>query len=208
MRKFFVTGTDTEVGKTYVSSLLLEQFNKQGLSTIGLKPIASGAELISGQLQNEDALILQKKASIELPYQAINPFVFAPPIAPHIAAEKSGKTLSVAKMIDHVNSISAKNPDVLLIEGAGGWYVPLNENETLADFVKTYGCSVIMVVGMRLGCINHSLLTYEAIKNSGVAIEGWVANFIDPDMCSRYENLETLKKLLPIKLLHEVPYIR
>lgn len=199
--KFFITGTDTNVGKTYVSTVLLRSFNARGLQTIGLKPIASGAILRQGQLYSEDALALQEAASCSLPLDLINPITLAPPIAPHIAAEKIGLSLSVMCLLK--NTLPAFNyaADLYLIEGAGGWYVPLNSKETLADFAKALRCPVILVVGMRLGCINHTLLTVKAMQEEGVPIAGWIANMLDKELLAPEENLNTLRQQLAINYL-------
>ena len=206
-RHFFVAGTDTDVGKTEISAALLEKANQQGLRTIGLKPVAAGCEPSEEGLQNSDALLLQKTASVKLSYNEVNPISFEAAIAPHIAAEQTGKRLS-ADRIAALCRGSMMNPhDFLLIEGAGGWRVPFSRKETFADVAKLLGTPVILVVGMKLGCINHALLTVEAIVRDGLRVAGWVANRIDPDMQCYTENVATLETMLRAPLLGEVPYL-
>lgn len=206
-RHFFVAGTDTDVGKTVISTALLEKANQQGLRTIGLKPVAAGCELSEEGLQNSDALSLQKTASVKLSYSEVNPIAFQAAIAPHIAAEQTGKRLS-ADRIAALCRGSMMNPhDFLLIEGAGGWRVPFSRTETFADVPKLLGTPVILVVGMKLGCINHALLTVEAIMRDGLSVAGWVANRVDPDMQCYADNVATLETMLPASLLGEVPYL-
>ncbi|HEU5281618.1 MAG TPA: dethiobiotin synthase [Gammaproteobacteria bacterium] len=191
---YFVTGTDTGVGKTFVSLQLLHYFKKQGLSTLALKPIASGCEETANGLMNEDALALQAAASIKLPYHHVNPFAFLPPIAPHIAANQVGVTLSVAALTQTLTPILQTQADIKLIEGAGGWLLPLNKMETLADYIETLNVKIILVVKMQLGCLNHALLTAKEIKNRGLTLAGWVANTINEPMPYLNENIETLSE--------------
>lgn len=207
-RHFFVAGTDTDVGKTVISAALLEKANQQGLRTIGLKPVAAGCEPSENGLQNSDALLLQKTASVKLSYSEVNPIVFEAAIAPHIAAEQTGRRL-LADRIAALCRGSMMNPhDFLLIEGAGGWRVPFSRTETFADVPKQLMMPVILVVGMKLGCINHALLTAEAILRDGLPFAGWVANQIDPNMNSYAENVATLKTMLRAPLLGEVPFLQ
>lgn len=207
-RHFFVAGTDTDVGKTVISAALLEKANQQGLRTIGLKPVAAGCEPSENGLQNSDALLLQKTASVKLSYSEVNPIVFEAAIAPHIAAEQTGRRL-LADRIAALCRGSMMNPhDFLLIEGAGGWRVPFSRTETFADVPKQLMMPVILVVGMKLGCINHALLTAEAILRDGLPFAGWVANQIDPNMNCYAENVATLKTMLRAPLLGEVPFLQ
>lgn len=172
--KLFVTGTDTDAGKTYISTGLLRLFNQHGLSTIGLKPVASGCDK---SLQNADAVALMQTASVRLGYKYVNPFAFSAPIAPHIAAARDHVSLTVNGVFEKLQPMLNKPADLHLVEGAGGWYVPLNESETMADLVKQLAIPVILVITIRLGCINHALLTARAIKQDCVDMLGWVANF-------------------------------
>jgi len=205
--KYFITGTDTDIGKTYVTAGLLKLFSKRGYSTLGLKPIASGGCLIQNILCNEDVLALQESASIKLPTQTINPFLFAEPIAPHLAAEKEGIRLTV-EQVSHAlqKTFQQYLSETILIEGAGGWLVPLNESETMADLVIALKLPVILVVGMRLGCLNHALLTVEVMKQQGISLYGWIANCIDPNMLEREANIATLKSKIAAQCLGVIDF--
>lgn len=205
-KDFFITGTDTDIGKTFVAVGLLNWLHEQGFSTLGYKPVACGGIQTAHGIRNEDALLLQKTASIKLPYESVNPIMLAPPLAPHIAAEQSNVELTVAKLMQSYEAMSEHAADYMLIEGAGGWLVPLNHSETMADFVSAAQLSCIMVVGMRLGCLNHALLTYRAIKAQGVNMVGWIANCIDPVMPEREANIDFLVEQFSAPLLGAVPY--
>ncbi len=204
--KLFITGTDTDVGKTYISVGLLKGLNKLGYSTLGIKPIASGCNLVDGKLYNDDALSLQKSSSLKLEYHQINPFRFERPIAPHIAAKNSKVELSKVLIAEKLGEAFLNPSDIYLIEGAGGWAVPLNDYELIADVVSQIGAKVILVVGMKLGCLNHAILTTEFIKNSGVELVGWIANIINPDMIELDENIATLKQWIKSPCLGIVPF--
>jgi dethiobiotin synthetase len=194
--KLFIAGTDTGVGKTYISVGILNIFNYLNKSTLGVKPVASGCERINGTYRNEDALALQKASSIKLVYEKINPFAFVPAIAPHVAAQKIKCSLNVKTLIDSTHYALTYPADICLIEGAGGWQTPLNQHETLADFVIANDLNVILVVGMRLGCLNQAILTFRAMELDKVNIIGWVANCIDPTMECVEENITTLESWL------------
>jgi dethiobiotin synthetase len=206
-KKFFIAGTDTDVGKTLIASGLLQAANEKGLRTVAMKPIAAGCEQTEDGLRNEDALMLIDAMSAELPYSQVNPIAFEPPIAPHIAAMRENKQLSVSRLAGFCNGILMQPGDFVVIEGAGGWRVPLNPRETLANLAIELNLPVVLVVGMRLGCINHALLTAEAIERDGLRLAGWVANKVDPDMSCYDENLMTLKTLIHAPLLGEVPFL-
>jgi dethiobiotin synthetase len=203
---FFITATDTEVGKTYVSCGLLQTANNRKLSTIGLKPVASGCQLVDGRLYNDDALLLQKSASIELDYSLVNPHSFVPAIAPHIAAQLTQTALNVKLLQQHTHTPLCVPADIIIIEGFGGWHAPLNQEETMADYAISLHCEIILVVGIRLGCINHAILTAQAIQNSGAVCAGWIANKIDPNMLYPNENIETLKNRLTTPLLATIEF--
>lgn len=204
--KLFITGTDTNVGKTYVSVGILKAFNQEKKRTLGGKPIASGCFQKNGKLYNHDALLLKETASIKLPYKKINPFAFQPAIAPHIAAELEMQPLSVKKLNQKMRGLFVSAADIYLIEGIGGWYVPLNKHETMADFVIGNKFNVILVVGITLGCLNHAILTHRAIQEDGACLLGWIANCIDPEMCFSRENIAALRGLLPSPCLGVVDY--
>lgn len=205
-RPLFITGTDTEVGKTYTSIGLLTVFNQLGYTTLGIKPVSSGCQQLDGKLYNEDALALQKYSSIKLEYDEVNPFAFEQRIAPHIAAIRMHCKLSVKKLNQALRHTLTYDADVKIIEGCGGWHVPLNKRETMADFVIANQFNVILVVGIRLGCINHSILTMRAMQQDGVNIVGWIANCIDLHMKNADENIKTLQQWLPIPCLGIVEY--
>ena len=195
---FFITGTDTDAGKTYIACQLLRAAQQRGLRTLGLKPLAAGAEKIDSEWRNNDAVLLQHAATVKLPYASINPFCFELAAAPHLAAKKTGTLLSAKTIAQNIrNVLDESDFDYTVIEGAGGWRVPLNETETMADVVKQLQIPVIMVVGMKLGCINHALLTAEAIKADGLTLQSWVANNLGNPMPLLEENIATLEKLLP-----------
>lgn len=206
-QKYFVAGTDTDVGKTLVSSGLLHAARLQGLSTLGLKPVAAGCEETPEGLRNSDALILQAESSKKINYAEVNPIALKEPLSPHIAAQNEGVNLSASRIQGYVAGTMICNlVDFTIVEGAGGWRLPLNRREFLSAVVKDLQLPVILVVGMRLGCLNHSLLTVEAIQRDGLKLAGWVANKVDPDMEAYEENLESLKQWIPAPLLGELPY--
>lgn len=194
---FFITGTDTEVGKTWVSCRLLERAREAGLSCYGLKPIAAGCEETAGGLRNEDALNLMAASSLTLPYELINPVALKAAIAPHIAARQEGRRISLSQLAGYVRGALSSHPaDLVLVEGAGGWRVPLNDREMLSALAVELNLPVIQVVGMKLGCISHALLTAEAIQADGLRYTGTVANCFG-EMAVREENLITLRQHLP-----------
>jgi dethiobiotin synthetase len=194
---FFVTGTDTEVGKTWVSCRLLERAREAGLSCYGLKPVAAGCEETAEGWRNDDALQLMAASSETLPYELVNPVALKAPVAPHIAARQEGKTISLARLAGYVRgALSAHKADLILIEGAGGWRVPLNDREMLSGLAAELELPVIQVVGMKLGCINHALLTAEAIQKDGLRYAGTMANCFG-SMAVQEENLLTLRQHLP-----------
>ncbi len=206
-KTFFVTGTDTEVGKTTIAAGLLAAANRRGLSTAAIKPIASGCERTPDGLRNGDALLLQRTMSLPLAYDEINPIALEPAIAPHLAAELAGVRVNVMQLAGICRGVLMQRADFTLIEGAGGWRVPLNAREFLSQLPKALNLPVIMVVGMRLGCINHALLTAEAIARDGLTLVGWVANSLSPDMPQLTENIATIKNCLRAPCLGEVPYL-
>lgn len=203
-KAYFVIGTDTNVGKTYVASALVQHFVQSGLKTVGMKPIASGCELNQqGELTNEDALALINVSNVKTPLDLINPYRFAPAIAPHIAAEQAGVVVNL-DLISQAYQQLTMLADVVVVEGAGGFFVPLNQTETLADLAMQLNIPIILVVGMRLGCINHALLTVEAIQARGLKLAGWVANQIDPDFEMFEENLLSLQQRIATPCLSVV----
>lgn len=197
-KAFFVTGTDTEVGKTHVTCLLLKQYAAQGLKVIGMKPIAAGCELVNGEWVNDDVQKLIAASNITAPLDLINPYRFKEPIAPHLAAEKSSVTIEIETIVSAFKQLQTM-ADVVIVEGAGGFLVPLNAKANMADLAIALGLPTILVVGMRLGCINHSLLTVEAIKARGLVLHGWVANHIDVEMEVQQENIQTITEQLGVE---------
>lgn len=198
---YFITGTDTDVGKTTIAAGLLHAARLAGLSTAAGKPVASGCELTAKGLRNADALALQAQSSLPLAYAEVNPVAFEPAIAPHLAAREAGVALTVQSLLTPMRHLLAKGADFTLIEGAGGWRVPLADQDNLSDLAMALGLPVILVVGVRLGCINHALLTAEAIAQDGLQLAGWVANIIDPKTSRLEENLATLAERLPAPCL-------
>ena len=195
MSGFFVTGTDTEIGKTFVSALLVELLVKEDLSVIGMKPIASGAKNIDGVLKNGDALSLIEASNVDVDYKNINPYVFEPAISPHIAAADAGVEIDLENIKNKFLELKNKS-DVVVVEGVGGWYAPLSYHCTVADLAETLNLPIILVVGLRLGCLSHALLTAQAIRQSGLPIAGWIANHVEKEFSSAEKNIETLKHFL------------
>ena len=202
---FFIAGTDTGVGKTLISSALIHGFAQRGFAAAGMKPVAAGCRKSEGGLLSEDVAMLKAAANVTLPLDIVNPYAFEPPLAPHIAAQQVGERMTLANIHAAFLQASART-DVLIVEGVGGFYVPLNETQTMADVAVTLGLPVVLVVGVRLGCLSHALLSVEAIQARGLKLAGWVANCIDPDMRAEAENIDTLKALITAPCLGVVRY--
>lgn len=202
---FFVTGTDTGVGKTLVSAALVHHYALKGLRSAGMKPVAAGCELKDGRWLSEDVAMLCAASNVVLPHEVVNPYAFEPPVAPHIAAEQSGITIELPVILDVFEKAKAE-VDALIVEGVGGFRVPLNDRDDTADLAEALGLPVILVVGMRLGCLSHALLTAESIQARGLKLAGWIANEIDPDMVEFKENLAALKKRISAPCLGVVCY--
>lgn len=206
MSGFFITGTDTEIGKTFVSSLLIKMFVDEGFNVVGMKPIASGAKSIDGVLKNDDALSLMHASNVEVEYSQVNPYVFEPAVSPHIAAQKAGVDITCDTIKSNFEQLEKKS-DVVIVEGVGGWYAPLSSHTTVADLADELQLPIILVVGLRLGCLNHALLTAQAIRLSGLPIAGWVANHVTKDFSSAEENISTLKHFLnDFTFLGSIPF--
>lgn len=207
---FFVTGTDTDAGKTVIACALLQKAREQAKTTMAIKPVAAGCRLTSEGLRNDDALALSSAMTLSLPYDEINPVTFELPIAPHIAAHEQRVLLSPEFLADRCKKTLQQNQaDFTLIEGAGGWRVPLDydNNTFLSDMVKQLDVPVILVIGVKLGCLNHARLTAEAIAADGLHLAGWVANRTDADMLCFDENIKTLRQVIPGNFLGCVPYL-
>lgn len=207
MKSFFITGTDTDVGKTLVARTLLREFSAQGIKCAGYKPVSAGCARTPDGLRNLDAVLLQEAASLPLPYEVVNPFAYEPPIAPHIAASEARQPITMEGLSDGLRKIEQAGAEITVVEGAGGWYLPLDRKHLLSDWVKQENMAVIMVVGAKLGCLNHALLTCAAIRHQGLTLAGWVVNRVDPHMSRYQENLATLKALLPAPFLGEIPFV-
>ena len=202
---FFITGTDTSVGKTLISCALLRAFANSGKRVVGMKPVAAGCEQSSNRIQCEDVENLRAAGNVDAPLELVCPYTFTLPIAPHIAAAKSG----VAIELLHIRAAFERlrhMADIIIVEGVGGFRVPLNSTEDTGDLAKMLGLPIILVVGMRLGCLNHALLTAQNIAASGLPLAGWIANQTDPTMLYAVENIQALAERLPAPLLATVEH--
>jgi dethiobiotin synthetase len=211
MHKLFITGTDTDAGKTFVASTLLYKAQSLGLSSFGLKPVAAGCHWSTeqnpqGEWHNDDALLLQAASSNKQTYTIHNPIAFPQAIAPHIAAHINQAPITLTRLLEECKSGLEQQADLHLIEGAGGWLVPINEENTLADFAQQLNHDVVLVVGMKLGCINHALLTQQLILASQLNFVGWVANHIDGDMSEQDANFSYLKQHIKAPCLGRIPF--
>jgi len=199
-RGVFVTGTDTEVGKTRVSLALMQSMQQQGHRVLGMKPVAAGCELTSAGLVNEDALLLMRQSSIDCAYEYVNPYAFEPPIAPHIAAAQVGEAIQLERIEQSYDAL-AEQADWVVVEGVGGWAVPLSDTTSVADIPRYLQLPVVLVVGLRLGCINHALLSAAAIEQSGCRLLGWAGSAVDADYLQVEATLATLRERLPAACL-------
>jgi dethiobiotin synthetase len=209
MTKFdalFVTGTDTGIGKTHVSVSLVKALVKHGLRVAVMKPIASGSAHTPDGLRNEDALALMAASNVDAPYGTVNPYCFEPAISPHIAAEEAKVRVDIRTIKDSFETL-AGNADFTVVEGVGGWYAPISETQSMADLSESLQIPAILVVGVRLGCLNHAQLSKQAIEAKGVPLAGWVANCIDPAFERAAENLATLERLLGSEALAVFPTV-
>ena len=205
MLRLFVTGTDTGVGKTRVAAALCLAFVAAGRRVAGMKPVASGCLATDDGLRNEDALALQASMNVRAGYAEVNPFAFEPAIAPHIAAAEAGRPIDF-QVLDRSYQRLALQSDVTVVEGAGGWLAPLDDTRTFADLAARWQLDVLLVVGLRLGCLNHALLTVESIHRQGLRLAGWVGNSIEEDFPRRAANVETLQLRIAAPCLGVFPY--
>ena len=209
---YFVAGTDTGVGKTFASCVMLKAAEKKSLRTLALKPVSAGCDLIAlsngkTQWQNEDALALMKTMTVKLPYAQVNPIALEVPASPHISAALENKLVRADRIVGYCRGALMTPADFVLIEGAGGWRVPISPSETMADIAKQLDVKVILVVALRLGCLNHAFLTAEAIKRDGLELAGWVGNTLQQsEMSFQQENVATLVSALGAPCLGILPY--
>ncbi len=204
-RGVFIAGTDTGVGKTVVSCALLYGLAKSGLRAVGMKPVAAGAVRRRGIWHHDDVVQLRAAGNVDASKAWINPYCFAPPVAPHIAAREAGATLRMALIAKSYAQL-ARRADVVVVEGVGGLLVPLGRTLNAADIPLRLDLPVVLVVGMRLGCLNHALLTVEALQARGLRLAGWIANRIDPDMARVTQNLQALRLRIKAPLIGDVAY--
>lgn len=203
---FFIAGTDTDVGKTVASKAILQAIASKGFTTIGYKPVAAGCERTEQGLRNSDALHLMKVATQEMPYDDVNPYALELPASPHIAARHENLTIDYKVLSDKLAYLKTK-ADTVLVEGAGGWRVPVSDTDCLSSWVKQEKLPVVLVVGVKLGCLSHALLTAESIEADGLTIVGWVANRINPGTEHYAEIIEVLESRIRAPKLGEIPYV-
>lgn len=203
---YFITGTDTGVGKTFVSCALLRAIAAQGRRAVGMKPVAAGCRSEHGRLVSDDVTQLLAAGNVEADWDTVNPYAFEPPLAPHIAAAMAGTPIRLEPILDRFARLQAQ-ADVVIVEGVGGFRVPLNASQDTADLALALQLPVILVVGMRLGCLNHALLSSEAILRCGLRLAGWVANQVEPEMPALQENIAALELRLPAPRIATVPFL-
>jgi dethiobiotin synthetase len=203
---FFITGTDTDVGKTRIALGLINKLNTMGHTTTVMKPLSAGCDSTPDGLRNDDAVQLIQQASFKPDYDKVNPYAFKPAIAPHLAAEKENTVIDLSRIKNIFDELSAQ-ADYIVVEGAGGWKVPINKQQTMAELASALALPVILVTGMRLGCLNHAILTIESIQHAGIPIAGWIANTLSKDFTELDANIKTLKEHLEIPFLGTVPYM-
>lgn len=203
-RGWFVTGTDTEIGKTLVSAAFLHALARAGVAAAGMKPIAAGAALRDSRWHNEDADLLVQSANVRLPYETVVPCLLRDPVAPHIAAAREGREICLDTLLASYRDACTRC-EAIVVEGVGGFRVPLTSTRDTADLAVAIGLPVVLVVGLRLGCLSHALLTAQSIAASGLQLAGWVANTVDPAMPEQQANVEALAARLPAPLLGVLP---
>jgi dethiobiotin synthetase len=206
-RGLFVTGTDTGVGKTEVACALLRAAQRLGRKAVGMKPVAAGARRMQGEWINADVRALSAVSALRVPAKLCNPYLFRLPIAPHLAAQAAGVRIETSSIVAAYREL-ARRADVVIVEGAGGFLVPLGEHADMASLAQRLRLPVVLVVGMRLGCLSHALLSAEAIERRGLELAGWVANRIDPAMRRYGDNVRTLERRLAAPLWAEVRWLR
>jgi len=205
MPGFFVTGTDTGVGKSLIAAALCHRYQQMGQKVAAMKPVASGCTQTHDGLRNDDALLLQQYCDASFSCADINPIALKEPVAPHLAAQQMNITIQVESLLQHYQNLE-NNSDIVIVEGVGGWSVPLNDQQDMALLATGINLPVILVVGMRLGCINHALLTAQAIRTAGLPLAGWVANQIDANMLLYKENINALRERIKAPQLASITY--
>jgi dethiobiotin synthetase len=205
MSSYFVTGTDTGVGKTLVAAALLHALAKRYPRVVGMKPVAAGHVRLGEAGTSEDAVALREASTVRVPPALDNPILLPDPVSPHIAAERAGVRIDIALLVDRYRELSSR-ADAVVVEGAGGFHVPLSDDETGADLAQALALPIVLVLGLRLGCLNHAALTVEAIRARGLSLAGWVANRIDPAMQAQEDNIAWLKRHLGAPLLADIAY--
>ncbi|WP_162046636.1 dethiobiotin synthase [Vibrio taketomensis] len=203
---FFIAGTDTDVGKTVASKAILNALAEKGLKTIGYKPVAAGSDETEQGLRNSDALYLQNAATVDVDYDDVNPYALALPASPHIAAKRENIVIDYDVLSEKLAQ-HKQNSDIVLVEGAGGWRVPVSDEDCLSSWVQREQLPVVLVVGIKLGCLSHALLTLDAIKADGLELAGWVANRINPGTENYAEIIEMLEQKIAAPKIGEIPYV-
>ncbi|WP_417347563.1 dethiobiotin synthase [Ferrimonas sp.] len=206
-KTFFVAGTDTDIGKTLAAKALLQALNALGIHSAGYKPVAAGCHSTAEGLRNDDALTLQQASSLSLAYREVNPYALTQPLSPHLAAPMDQVEIESEVLTQGLQQLQAQ-AEVVVVEGAGGWLVPLSDTENLNQWVVEHQLPVILVVGIRLGCLNHALLSKRVIEADGLKLAGWIANHVDPDAACQQENLDYLRQHLGAPLLGRIPYLQ
>ncbi|WP_160061753.1 dethiobiotin synthase [Psychromonas sp. L1A2] len=204
---YFITGTDTDVGKTVCTKALLQAASKQHKSTLAYKPISAGCEETHLGLRNEDALILQQNSTLKVGYDEVNPIAYKQPIAPHIAAIENEQPICLTLINQGLDFLQQQQAQFLFVEGAGGWHLPINNQQLFSEWVIERQLPVIVIIGLKLGCLNHALLTVKTIEQSGLTIAGWVANHLQHDMPYVEQNINTLKEFIDAPLLGTIPFL-
>ena len=203
----FITGTDTEVGKTVVARLIVRSLAATGVRVAVMKPVAAGSVMTSDGLRNDDALGLMADSNVVMPYATVNPYCLPAPVSPHLAAREAGVSIELPRLKASFDSLTAA-ADYVIVEGAGGWLAPLNDEQFIADLAAALGLPVLLVVGLRLGCLNHALLTAAAIRQRGLLLGGWIANHIDPQFSRVPDNLATLARHLGMPAIATLAHAR
>ena len=203
---FFIAGTDTDVGKTVASKAILNALAEKGLNTIGYKPVAAGSDKTEQGFRNSDALYLQNAATVEVVYDDVNPYALELPASPHIAARHEGISIEYSVLSDKLSQ-HKQGSDIVLVEGAGGWRVPVSDSDCLSTWVQKEKLPVVLVVGIKLGCLSHAMLTYDAIKADGLEVVGWVANRVNPGTEHYADIIEMLEQKIDAPKIGEIPYV-